>query len=107
MTQRAKVCSAITRSVCTGCLSDRPPAGYSRLDKRLAREEVSVEHTNSLVRARSFVIVAASLGLMLLSMSVAQAGTSLPTVVTKHVMWGAGQGHPSTSQASANNLIYQ
>lgn len=32
---------------------------------------------------------------------------SLPVLVNgNHVMWGAGQGYPSTSQASANNLIY-
>jgi hypothetical protein len=31
----------------------------------------------------------------------------LPTIVNgKQVMWGSGQGYPSTSQASANNLIY-
>src|ERR1700716_741034 len=28
------------------------------------------------------------------------------TVNGKHVMWGAGQGYPSTEQISANNLIY-
>ena len=65
-----------------------------------------MEHTNPFVRARSLVILSVSLGLMLLSMSVAQAGTSLPKVVTKHVMWGAGQGYPSTSQASTDNMIY-
>src|SRR5215471_11701812 len=37
--------------------------------------------------------------------SVSAAG--LPrTVHGKHVMWGAGQGYPSTDQVSANNLIY-
>ncbi|HVS47900.1 MAG TPA: hypothetical protein VHJ99_03245 [Candidatus Dormibacteraeota bacterium] len=66
-----------------------------------------MEHTNPLGRARSLLVLAASLGVMLLSMSVAQAAPNLPTVVTKLAMWGAGQGYLSTSQASANNLIYQ
>lgn len=32
---------------------------------------------------------------------------TLPTVINgKHMMWGLGQGYPSTDQAGANNLIY-
>lgn len=37
----------------------------------------------------------------------AAAADGLPRVINgKHIMWGAGQGYPSTDQASANNLIY-
>ncbi|GAC1518851.1 MAG: hypothetical protein NVS2B16_24620 [Chloroflexota bacterium] len=49
----------------------------------------------------------------LAAMAAAAFGTTtahagdLPTNINgKHVMWGLGQGYPSTSQASANNLIY-
>jgi serine protease len=44
-------------------------------------------------------------GVLIGSSGVSAAG--LPRVVNgKHVMWGAGQGYPSTDQISANNLIY-
>jgi hypothetical protein len=64
-------------------------------------------HTNPFVRARLIALLAISVGVILLSMSVAQAATKLPPVVNgKHVMWGAGQGYPAATQVSANNLIY-
>ena len=44
-------------------------------------------------------------GGLVTSSAVSAAG--LPRVVHgKHVMWGDGQGYPSTDQISANNLIY-
>lgn len=47
-----------------------------------------------------------ALGAALWTTTAGHAG-DLPTVINgKHVMWGAGQGYPSTQQASANNLIY-
>ncbi|MGH7904647.1 MAG: hypothetical protein ACREPA_11085 [Candidatus Dormibacteraceae bacterium] len=49
----------------------------------------------------------AAAGCLLINSSAGLASSGLPTVVNgKHVMWGAGQGYPSTQQASANNLIY-
>jgi hypothetical protein len=52
-------------------------------------------------------VIAAAIGVILFSLSPAQAATSLPANVGgKHVMWGAGQGYPSTQQASTDNLIY-
>jgi hypothetical protein len=62
----------------------------------------------SFARARGLAVVTAALGVLALSPPGVQAATdSLPTNVNgKHVMWAAGQGYPSTQQASANNLIY-
>lgn len=61
----------------------------------------------SFARARGLAVVTAALGVLVLSPPVAQASVaSLPPVVNaKHVMWGAGQGYPSTQQASTDNLI--
>jgi hypothetical protein len=57
---------------------------------------------------RLFIALALALGLSLSFIASSYADTGgLPTTVNgKHVMWGAGQGYPSTQQASANNLIY-
>src|SRR5438132_4823179 len=56
-------------------------------------------------RRWSVALTVAVSGVLLASSSVFAA--SLPRVVNgKHVMWGAGQGYPSTDQISANNLIY-
>ena len=62
----------------------------------------------SFARARGLAVVTAALGVLALSPPGVQASTaSLPTVVgSKHVMWAAGQGYPSTQQASTDNLIY-
>ena len=58
-------------------------------------------------RARNAGALIVSLGLLVLSSPAAQAGTSLPTTIgSKHIMWGDGQGYPSTAQASTDNLIY-
>jgi hypothetical protein len=57
-------------------------------------------------RVRLLGVLAATVSVLLLSVSPARAA-SLPTIVNgKHVMWGLGQGYPSTQQASANNMIY-
>ena len=51
--------------------------------------------------------LAACLGVAALMAGPASAAPGLPTIVnSKHVMWGAGQGYPSTQQASPSNLIY-
>jgi hypothetical protein len=62
----------------------------------------------SFARARGLAVVTAALGVLALSPPGVQAATAaLPPIVNgKHVMWAAGQGYPSTQQASANNLIY-
>jgi hypothetical protein len=62
----------------------------------------------SFARARGLAVLTAALGVLVLSPPVAQASVAgLPPVVNaKHVMWGAGQGYPSTQQASTDNLIY-
>jgi len=66
-----------------------------------------MKHTNPPVRSRSTAALFASLGLLLLSSPAAHAATALPAAVhSKHVMWAAGQGYPSTDQISANNLIF-
>jgi hypothetical protein len=62
---------------------------------------------NRFRRVRSIGVLTAAIGLLLVAGTGAQAQTSLPTIVNgKHVMWGAGQGYPSTQQASTDNLIY-
>jgi hypothetical protein len=62
---------------------------------------------NRFRRVRSFGVLTAAIAILVLGVAPARAGTSLPTVVNgKHVMWGAGQGYPTATQASANNLIY-
>lgn len=62
---------------------------------------------SSVRRARLLLALVAAIGGLALTGSAGFANTNLPTVVNgKHVMWGAGQGYPSTSQVSANNLIY-
>lgn len=51
--------------------------------------------------------LATLLGALAANPVAARAGSGLPPVVGgKHVMWGMGQGYPSTKEASANNLIY-
>jgi hypothetical protein len=56
-------------------------------------------------RARPLLALAVALGISL--STVATSYADLPVIVNgKHVMWGMGQGYPSTQQASANNLIY-
>ena len=56
---------------------------------------------------RSLGVLTAAIAILVLGVTAARADTSLPTIVNgKHVMWAAGQGYPSTQQASANNLIY-
>ena len=62
---------------------------------------------NRFRRVRSRGALTAAIALLLVGVTGAQAQTSLPTIVnSKHVMWGAGQGYPSTQQASTDNLIY-
>jgi hypothetical protein len=59
------------------------------------------------VWVRPLVVLAAAIGVVLLSAQVDLAGTALPANVgAKHVMWGMGQGYPTAQQVSANNLIY-
>jgi hypothetical protein len=66
-----------------------------------------MKHINRFGRVGSTGAVLVSFGLLIVSSPAAHAGTTLPTVVgSKHVMWADGQGYPSLSQASANNLIY-
>ena len=62
---------------------------------------------NRFRRVRSFGVLTAAIAILVLGVAPVRADTSLPTIVNgKHVMWGLGQGYPSTQQASANNLIY-
>lgn len=62
----------------------------------------------STLRAVRLIAVAIAVaGIGLIGLSSSQADTTLPTTINgKHMMWGLGQGYPSTDQASANNLIY-
>lgn len=56
---------------------------------------------------RPMVVLATAAALSLLAVQSSLASTGLPTTVhSKHVMWGTGQGYPTASQVSANNLIY-
>lgn len=56
---------------------------------------------------RPFVVLAAGVGLLLISAQLGFAGGGPPTNVNgKHVMWGMGQGYPTAQQVSSNNLIY-
>ena len=58
-------------------------------------------------RVGPILAAAAAAGTLLATATPGMASTSVPTVVNaKHVMWGMGQGYPSTQQASPNNLIY-
>src|SRR5947209_16192072 len=60
----------------------------------------------SLGLGRLVIVAILALGLAFRSSGTGHAG-DLPTNLNgKHVMWGMGQGYPSTQQASANNLIY-
>lgn len=53
------------------------------------------------------VVFACSLIASVLLLAAPASAASLPHVVNgKHIMWGAGQGYPSTDETSANNLIY-
>src|SRR5689334_2104421 len=56
---------------------------------------------------RRSLVLACSFALCALVAAAPASAAGLPRVVNgKHVVWGAGQGYPSTDQASANNLIY-
>jgi hypothetical protein len=62
---------------------------------------------NPLNRRAAPLAVLAAVGGVLASTGAGAAQTSLPTQINaKHVMWGAGQGYPSTQEANQNNLIY-
>jgi hypothetical protein len=62
---------------------------------------------NRFGRVRSLGVLTAAIAILVLGVAPVRAGTSPPPVVNgKHVMWGAGQGYPAATQASANNLIY-
>ena len=55
---------------------------------------------------RVAIILGIVLALTLGTIANSYAG-DLPVFVNgKHMMWGMGQGYPSTQEASANNLIY-
>lgn len=61
-------------------------------------------------RMRPLLVAATVVGLATATVTAGRADTTtlaLPTTINgNHVMWGAGQGYPSTDQAGANNLIY-
>jgi hypothetical protein len=64
-------------------------------------------HTKTSVWVRPVVVLAAAIGVVLLSVQVNVVASGLPTHVgAKHVMWAKGQGYPTAQQVSANNLIY-
>ena len=59
------------------------------------------------VWVRPLVVLAAAIGVVLLSVQVNVVASGLTTHVgAKHVMWAKGQGYPTAQQVSANNLIY-
>ena len=58
------------------------------------------------LRPKTLVALGGALGALALNLTATTANGSLPVVVgNKHVMWAMGSG-PSTTNASANNLIY-